>query len=103
MLDQLPDDQIESIVAHELGHVANDDVLTGTLMGALGRGAGVAALGWLLVARRAAPPGGRGSPGDPRVVPLVLFLLAVGTLLPHRCRTWCPATSRPARTCTPST
>src|SRR3954470_18840288 len=48
VLDQLPDAEIESIVAHELGHVANKDVLTGTLMGALGAGAGVAALGWLV-------------------------------------------------------
>ena len=30
VLRQLPDRQIESIAAHELGHVAADDVLTGT-------------------------------------------------------------------------
>ncbi|MCW2579300.1 MAG: Zn-dependent protease with chaperone function, partial [Blastococcus sp.] len=80
VLDRLPDDQIESIVAHELGHVAADDVLTGTLMGALGAGAGVAALGWLLswtgLLRRA----GAESAGDPRIVPLLVFLTAVGTL-----------------------
>jgi STE24 endopeptidase len=80
-LDQLPDDEIESIVGHELGHVATDDVLTGTLMGALGAGAAVAALGWLLswtpLLRRA----GADSPGDPRIVPLVLFLVSVGTLV----------------------
>ena len=51
VLRTLPDDQIESIVAHELGHVSADDVLTGTLMGALGAAAGVAALGWLLTWR----------------------------------------------------
>ncbi|WP_324277314.1 M48 family metalloprotease [Blastococcus brunescens] len=39
VLDRLPDPQIESIVAHELGHVATDDVLSGTLIGALGAGA----------------------------------------------------------------
>jgi STE24 endopeptidase len=81
VLHQLPDDQIESIVAHELGHVSNDDVLTGTLIGALGAAAGVAALGWLLswtpLLRRA----GAAGPGDPAVVPLVLLLLAVGMLL----------------------
>jgi STE24 endopeptidase len=80
VLDQLPDAEIESIVAHELGHVAADDVLTGTLMGALGAGAAVAALGWLLswtpLLRRA----GAESAGDPRVVPLVLLLVAVGSL-----------------------
>jgi STE24 endopeptidase len=81
VLEQLPDDEIESIVAHELGHVSTDDVLTGTLVGALGAGAAVALLGWLLswtpLLRRA----GADSPGDPRVVPLVLFLAAVGTVL----------------------
>jgi STE24 endopeptidase len=81
VLEQLPGDEIESIVAHELGHVAAGDVLTGTLMGALGAAAGVAALGWLLswtpLLRRAGADG----PGDPRVVPLVLLLMALGTLL----------------------
>src|SRR3954447_17599039 len=81
VLKQLPDDQVESIVAHELGHVAADDVLTGTLVGALGAGAAVALLGWLLswtpLLRRA----GAEAPGDPRVVPLVLFLAALGTVL----------------------
>jgi STE24 endopeptidase len=81
VLDRLPDDQIESIVAHELGHVAADDVLTGTLTGALGAGAGVALLGWLLSGRRLLHRAGAESPGDPRVVPLVLFLLAVGTVV----------------------
>ena len=31
VLAQLPDDEVESIVAHELGHVVNGDVLTGTV------------------------------------------------------------------------
>jgi STE24 endopeptidase len=80
VLERLPDDQIESIVAHELGHVAADDVLTGTVMGALGAGAGVAALGWLLSIGPLRRRSGADSPGDPRIVPLVLFLMAVGTL-----------------------
>lgn len=81
VLDQLPADEVKSIVAHELGHVSADDVLTGTLVGALGSAAWVALLGWLLgwtpLLRRA----GADAPGDPRAVGLVLFLLAVGTLL----------------------
>jgi STE24 endopeptidase len=80
VLERLTDAEVESITAHELGHVATDDVLTGTLIGALGAGVGVAALGWLLsppLLRRA----GADSAGDPRVVPLVLFLVAVGSLV----------------------
>ena len=81
VLDRLPDAQVESIVAHELGHVATDDVLTGTLIGALGAGAGVAALGWLISSPRLLRRVGADGPGDPRVLPLVLFLMAVGTLV----------------------
>jgi len=80
VLDRLTDAEVESIAAHELGHVANDDVLTGTLIGALGAGVGVAVLGWLLSPRLLRRAGAE-SPGDPRVVPLVLFLVAVGSLV----------------------
>jgi STE24 endopeptidase len=80
-LRELSDPEIESIAAHELGHVANDDVLTGTALGALGAAAGVALLGWLLswtpLLRRA----GVESPADPAVVPLILFLVAAGSLV----------------------
>lgn len=81
VLQQLPDAEIESIVAHELGHVANDDVLTGTLTGALGAAAGVAALGWLVSIGPLRRRSGADGPGDPRIVPVVLFLMAVGTLV----------------------
>ncbi|KQS59776.1 peptidase M48 [Geodermatophilus sp. Leaf369] len=81
LLTELPDAEIESIAAHELGHVATDDVLTGTLVGALGAGAGVALLGWLLGSAPLLRRAGADGPGDPRVVPLVLFLVAAATLL----------------------
>ncbi|TKJ20433.1 M48 family metallopeptidase [Blastococcus sp. CCUG 61487] len=81
VLERLPDEQIESIVAHELGHVATDDVLTGTLMGALGAAGGVALLGWVLTSPRLLRRAGAESAGDPRAVPLLLLLVAVGTLL----------------------
>lgn len=81
VLAELPDAGIESIVAHELGHVATDDVLTGTLMGALGAGAATALAGWLLGSTRLLRRAGAESPGDPRVVPLLLFLVAVGGLV----------------------
>jgi STE24 endopeptidase len=81
LLAEVPDDEVLSIVAHELGHVSADDVLTGTLIGALGAAAAVCLLGGLLswtgLLRRA----GAESAADPRVVPLVLFLAAVGTLV----------------------
>jgi STE24 endopeptidase len=81
VLATLPTDEIESIVAHELGHVSADDVLSGTLLGALGAGAGVSLLAWLLswtpLLRRAGADG----PGDPRVVPLALALAALGGVL----------------------
>lgn len=80
VLDRLPDAEIESIAAHELGHVATDDVLTGTLIGALGAGVGVAVLGWVLSPRLLRRAGAE-SVGDPRVVPLLLFLVAVGGLV----------------------
>lgn len=81
VLRRLPTREIESIAAHELGHVAADDVLTGTLIGALGAAAGVAFLGWLLSSGWLLTRAAAGGPGDPRVVPLLLFLTAAGTLL----------------------
>jgi STE24 endopeptidase len=81
VLDQMSDQEIESIVGHELGHVANDDVLTGTLIGALGAGAGVAFLGWLLGATALLRGAGAAGPGDGQVVGLLLFVLALGTLV----------------------
>jgi STE24 endopeptidase len=80
-LEQLSDEEVESIVAHELGHVVHGDVLTGTLVGALGTAAAVALSGWLLswtpLLRRA----GAQSVADPAVVPLVLLLMTVGGLV----------------------
>ncbi len=81
VLERLPDAQIESIAAHELGHVAADDVLTGTLLGALGGAGGVALLGWALTSPRLLRRAGAEGPGDPAVVPLALLLVAVGTLV----------------------
>ncbi|MCZ2828358.1 M48 family metallopeptidase [Modestobacter sp. VKM Ac-2986] len=81
LLEQVPDEQVESIAAHELGHVANDDVLTGTLIGALGAGAGTALLGWLLSSTPLLRRAGASGPGDGRVVGLLLLLLALGTLV----------------------
>ena len=77
VIDDLPRDQILSIVAHELGHAHHDDVLTGSILAALGTTLGIGLLGLSLsfVRRR------HGALRDPTVVPLVLALVALGTLL----------------------
>jgi STE24 endopeptidase len=80
-LERLPEDGVASIVAHELGHVVHRDVLTGTLIGALGSGAAVALSGWLLSWTPLLRRVGAQSPADPAVVPLVLLLLSLSGLL----------------------
>ncbi|MCW2787455.1 MAG: peptidase [Marmoricola sp.] len=81
VLTTLPRSEIEVVVAHELGHARHDDVLHGTILGALGSAFGVGLLGLLLgngvVLRRI----GASSIGDPRAVPMLLALVAVGALL----------------------
>ena len=59
--------EIRVVTAHELGHAKRDDVLHGTLEGALAVAAAMCALFLLLGARV----------GDPRRVPMVLALYAV--------------------------
>ena len=71
--------EVELVVAHELGHAKRQDVLHGTAIGALGAAAGLCALflvlqsGWVL--RRVGAAGA----GDPKIIPLVLFLAAAAT------------------------
>lgn len=94
----LPRDELLSVVAHELTHARHDDVLVGSALGALGAAASVGLLGLVLASgrlrRRAGLEGAEpdrsdrpdrpdrpGGLADPAVVPLVLALLAVGTLL----------------------
>jgi STE24 endopeptidase len=77
VLHDLPRDQILAIVAHELGHAHHDDVLTGSMLAALGTTLGIGLLALAVAALRRRP----GEVGDPTVVPLVLALVAVGTLL----------------------
>lgn len=78
LLAQATPQEVRLVAAHELGHARDRDVLTGTLLGALGAAAAVCALSlllsWPALLRRAGVD-------DARVVPLVLLLLAVGTLV----------------------
>ncbi len=77
LVESLPENEALSVVAHELAHAKNQDVVIGTSLGALGAAAGVGLLALLLSA-------GSGSRrlrmADPRVVPLVLALTVWASL-----------------------
>jgi len=80
MLTEATPGEIVSVAAHELGHAKRNDVLTGTVIGALGAAVAVVALyllgslGWLL--RWA----GAESMGEPRAIALLLALVTVAGL-----------------------
>lgn len=73
--------EVRLVVAHELGHAKRQDVLHGTLIGAFLGAAGICALSLLLSSRRLLDRLGATGPGDPRVLPLVIFLAALAPLL----------------------
>jgi STE24 endopeptidase len=77
MLTEATPDEVVSVAAHELGHAKDNDVLTGTVIGALGTAIAVIAIfllgSWGGLLRLA----GIGSIGEPRGIGL---LVAVATL-----------------------
>ncbi len=73
--------EVELVVAHELGHASEQDVLHGTVIGALTAAAGIVGLSILLSWSAALRRVGASGPGDPRVLPFVLFLAAATPLL----------------------
>nr|MDT0662161.1 M48 family metallopeptidase [Micromonospora sp. DSM 115978] len=77
LLRAAPPTEVAAVVAHELGHAKDRDVLTGTLTGALGAGAAVVLLyllgSWGGLLRRA----GVESIAEPRAFPLLLALVTV--------------------------
>lgn len=81
LLTEAPEDEIVSVVAHELGHAKRNDVLTGTLIGALGTAALVVALyligSWAPLLKRA----GVDSLTDPRAIGLLIALAAVAGIV----------------------
>lgn len=77
LVDTVPAAQVENVVAHELGHAKSQDVLRGTVIGALGLAAVVCALGWLLTWPRLLDRAGVDQAGDGRAVALVLAVVAV--------------------------
>ena len=72
LVADVPQDEVLSVVAHELAHARHDDVLVGTALGATGAAAVVGLLGLVLRRRRL---------GDPATVPLVLALFVAASLL----------------------
>ena len=78
LLERGTPEEVRAVVAHELGHAARNDVLHGTLAGALGAAAGVCLLHLALTSpvllRRAGLPTGA---ADPRSVALLLAVVAV--------------------------
>lgn len=76
-VDQLDQEEVLSVVAHELAHAKHDDVLVGTLLGAAGSLFGVGLLALVVLRRRPGAP----APGEAAVVPVVLALVAIGTFL----------------------
>lgn len=81
LLRQASTAEIEVVVAHELGHVQEDDVARGTLLGMVGGAAAVCVLALVVTARPVLTRAGASGPADPRVAPLLLFLVAVGTFV----------------------
>lgn len=75
LVEDTPEDEALSVVAHELAHAQYDDVLTGTLLGAAGAAVGIGLLGLVLHSGRQ-----RGL-ADVGSVPLVLALAALATLV----------------------
>ena len=81
LLEKAPQQEVESVVAHELGHAKDGDVLTGTLLGALGAAAAVCALyllgSWGALLRRA----GVDTISEPRAIALLIAVATVAGLL----------------------
>ncbi|MFB4287026.1 M48 family metallopeptidase [Nonomuraea sp. ATR24] len=74
-----PPREVELVVAHELGHAKNRDVLHGTLVGALGAALGAVLL--FLVFGAARRRTGGAPITDPRAVGVVLGLMTLATFL----------------------
>jgi STE24 endopeptidase len=81
LVEDVPQRETLTVVAHELGHARNHDVLLGTVLGAAGVVLGSGLLGLVLGRRRLLDLAGVAHPGQPEAVALVLALAAVGSLL----------------------
>ena len=79
LVDDLPEDQALSVVAHELAHARHDDVLTGSLLGASGTLFAVGLLGLIAGASVVRRRSGTEGLATVTAVPLVLALSALAT------------------------
>jgi STE24 endopeptidase len=79
LVEDAPRDEAVAVVAHELAHARHDDVLVGSVLGALGAATGVGLLALVTGVSRRWGEGARMS--DPAVVPRVLALLAIASLV----------------------
>ncbi len=81
LLQEATPAEVESVVAHELGHAKDNDVVTGTAIGALGAAAAVIAIyllgSWTGLLRRA----GVTDIGEPRAIALLLAIVAIAGLV----------------------
>jgi STE24 endopeptidase len=77
LITKAPRDEVSLVVAHELSHAKHDDVLVGTIEGAVGAAIAMVLLYLALTTDRVRRPVRAESPGDPRVVPLVVALVAL--------------------------
>ena len=81
MLTEAEPAEVVSVAAHELGHAKGGDVLTGTILGALGTAAAVIALyllgSWQWLLDRA----GVGAIGEPRAIGLLIALVTLAGLV----------------------
>lgn len=77
LLREAPPEEVESVVAHELGHAKENDVWTGTLLGMLGAAAAVVALYLLGSWRAPLRLAGVTSLTEPRAVALLLAAATV--------------------------
>jgi STE24 endopeptidase len=81
LLHDLSPREARVVIAHELAHAKNQDVLIGTLLGAVGAVGGVALLALVMDTRWVRRRAGVSGPGDPRAVALLLALVALGGFL----------------------
>ncbi len=81
LLEQATPAEVESVVAHELGHAKDGDVVTGTLLGAIGAAAAVIIVyllgSWTGLLKLA----GVDSIGEPRAIALLLAIATIAGLL----------------------